>query len=107
MSGRKPIAEAPGRQAVTDLYARGFCPRCLLGDVPGGEELAAKLGEWLAVIPDGQRADDETVRARLAACRECPHLADGLCGLCGCYVELRAARRSQRCPDLPPRWESI
>ena len=51
MSGRKPIAEAPGRQTVTDLHARGFCPRCLLGDVPGGEELAAKLGEWLAANP--------------------------------------------------------
>ena len=44
------------------------------------------------------------LRARLDACRACPHLNAGTCALCGCYVEYRAAHAAQRCPDAPGRW---
>lgn len=89
---------------MTDPHARGFCPRCLAGEVPGGEALAERLRAWIAAVPPEQRADEAAVRARLGACRRCPWLDGGLCGQCGCYVELRATKRNQFCPDVPPRW---
>lgn len=85
--------------------AREICPRCLAGQVPGGEALAALIRQWVGALPEHRRAPEEVLRARLAACTECPHLGAGTCGLCGCYVEYRAAQAGQRCPDVPGRWD--
>ena len=89
---------------MSDSPKRGFCPRCLLEDAPGGEALARLTAQWIAALPEERRADAATRAARLAACRSCEHLADGLCGLCGCYVEYRAAQQNRRCADTPPKW---
>jgi hypothetical protein len=62
------------------------------------------MREWLDAIPAEDRAAPETYRARLAACRACGELANGLCRQCGCYVELRAAKKKSVCPGAPPRW---
>ena len=34
----------------------------------------------------------------LAVCKECKYLNEGLCGACGCFVELRAVIAVNRCP---------
>lgn len=81
------------------------CPRCPRPETAGGESLDALLLEWIDAIPEAQRADGDVYAARLSACRECPWLSGGTCGLCGCYAAYRAAKRAQRCPDLPARWE--
>lgn len=80
------------------------CPRCLLAEVPGGEALAKLNRQWIEALPEENRADDATRNARLMACRRCEHLAAGTCGLCGCYVEYRAAQAIRHCPDVPARW---
>lgn len=92
---------------MTAQDARIPCPRCLAREVPGGEALAALLEQWIEAIPEARRADGEARRARLAACRACPHLGAATCALCGCYVEYRAAHAAQRCPDIPDRWASF
>ncbi|MBR1822440.1 MAG: hypothetical protein IJ769_12585 [Clostridia bacterium] len=66
--------------------------------------MAALNQAWIDALPPERRADDATFRARLAACRDCEHLASGTCGLCGCYVEYRASQKARRCPDVPARW---
>ncbi len=81
------------------------CLRCLLREMPEGAALAAVLQELIGRIPEEDRASAETVRNRLAACKECAHLNRGTCGLCGCYVEHRAEKAGAACPDLPPRWD--
>ena len=86
------------------MLSRPFCRRCLLEDMPDGAALAATIREWIAQLPPDRQAPDQVVQARLAACRACAHLNSGLCALCGCYVELRAAKQPSRCPDLPDRW---
>ena len=83
---------------------RGFCPRCLLNDAPGGEALAQTIREQLAALPPEALCADDARAARLSACAACDHLRDGLCALCGCYVEYRAALLNRRCPDIPGRW---
>ena len=78
--------------------------RCLAGEMPGGEELAKLIRERIEMIPEEERLPEEAYRKRLSVCRECIHLQRGTCALCGCYVEIRAAKKGQRCPDVPARW---
>ena len=63
------------------------------------------MREWMAALPPEERAAPERYEARLAACRACEHLADGMCALCGCYVELRALKARAGCPAAPPAWK--
>ena len=78
--------------------------RCLTGEMPGGAELAAIIRERISLIPEEERTPDGEYAARLSRCRECEHLQRGTCARCGCYVEIRAAGKARRCPDVPDRW---
>lgn len=80
--------------------------RCLTAEIPDGEALTALIRERIAGIPQEERTPEEAYAARLRACRACDSLRDGTCALCGCYVEIRAARRRQSCPAVPVKWES-
>ena len=82
-----------------------FCRRCLLEDMPSQAQLAASIRELIDLLPPERRAEPETVAQRLSACRACGCLIDGMCALCGCYVELRSAKRAMTCPDVPDRWK--
>lgn len=84
--------------------SKPFCRRCLLEDMPSEAELAKSIQELIDLLPDAIRAPQEVTQRRLTACRACDHLRSGMCELCGCYVELRAAKVPLRCPDLPARW---
>lgn len=84
--------------------SRPFCRRCLLEDMPSQAELARSVRELVSLLPDALRVPEGVRLHRLDICRSCDHLIDGMCALCGCYVELRAAKAAQRCPDVPPRW---
>lgn len=77
--------------------------RCLLAD--NWPELHRTVAEYVALLPEEQRVSGDIYQARLAVCGQCPHLRDGTCALCGCYVEARAAKKGQKCPDVPARWE--
>ena len=88
------------------MLSTPFCRRCLLEDLPSGAVLAANIRELIEQLPPERRSPEAVVRQRLAACRSCDHLTNGLCALCGCYVELRAAKNPARCPDLPDRWQA-
>lgn len=40
-------------------------------------------------IEEDSKADKAVYEDRLAVCKECKYLNEGLCGACGCFVELR------------------
>ena len=80
------------------------CRRCLLEDMPSQVELAKSIRELIALMPEDLRAGEELTQSRLDQCRRCDHLIEGMCELCGCYVQLRAAKKKMRCPDVPGRW---
>ena len=46
----------------------------------------------------------EEYEERLRICTECDSLMNGMCGVCGCYVEMRAAVKTHYCPDVKKRW---
>ena len=74
------------------------CRKCLIADFPRGAELRKILEERLEQIPPEEKVSDEEYRARLRECRRCDQLHEGTCAACGCYVELRAARKAKHCP---------
>ena len=81
-----------------------LCRRCLLREYAEGKKLYELIREYIEAIPEDARAEESAYQARLARCRACDWLANGMCRQCGCYVEVRAAKRGQRCPVVPPRW---
>lgn len=72
--------------------------------MPSEAALMENIRDLIALLPEEQRADEALWRERLDCCRRCDHLNDGTCALCGCFVELRAAKQRMRCPDVPTRW---
>ena len=80
------------------------CVRCLIADLPDERALAEILAQRVAQLPAEERVTEAERQRRLACCRDCRHLNHGTCALCGCYVEIRAARARMNCPDVPGRW---
>ncbi len=81
-----------------------LCRRCLLEDLSLEFDLKDLLDRLSESIPPGQRASSAEIEARLQCCRNCDALSGGTCGLCGCFVELRARRKNARCPHVPGKW---
>ena len=79
--------------------------RCLLAEQ--WPELHQAVRDYVELLPEEQKAPDDVYQARLAVCKACENLRDGTCGLCGCYVEARAAKRGLGCPALPAKWGKL
>ena len=82
------------------------CRRCLLQEADEGQ-LYELIRQRIAALPAGQRTPPEEYAGRLAECGGCDELISGTCRKCGCYVELRAAKRSSGCPHENPRWRAV
>ena len=74
------------------------CIGCLLWE-SGRADILGSVQTHIEKIPPQQRTEQTAYENRLAACRACAHLIGGTCMKCGCYPELRAAFKTQRCPD--------
>lgn len=79
------------------------CTRCLLQQA-GNSDMAALIKERVAVIPAEEKTPEAEYSRRLNLCLSCEALSGGLCMKCGCYVELRAARKTSRCPAAIEKW---
>lgn len=75
-----------------------FCKKCLTRDIIDKDDYFRTLQELIKNIPEEKKASKEKYEDRLNTCTECERLMDGLCGACGCYVELRAAKENSSCP---------
>ncbi|MBQ8326296.1 MAG: hypothetical protein IJX86_04425 [Lachnospiraceae bacterium] len=73
------------------------CKKCLLRDF---DEKAYfdKLHKYIEVLDESVRTPKELYEKRLETCKNCDKLSEGTCIGCGCYVELRAAVKKNRCP---------
>lgn len=79
------------------------CRKCLLAAYDP-EGALQTIREMIEVMPPEQRADEAEYRRRLSICENCGELNAGVCGKCGCYTELRAAKRNQYCPHEQHFW---
>lgn len=80
-----------------------ICKKCFLKDFAPDEYLDS-MRVYLQGLEDEVKADEETYRERLLHCEECDKLNEGICRICGCFVEYRAAIKIKKCPDIRPRW---
>ncbi len=84
---------------------RRLCKRCLTRDMADGEELFRSMWEYIDNLDTEIRTPDAVYEERLAACRACDLLLEGMCRSCGCYVEMRAAVAQNGCPWS--KWRSM
>ncbi len=80
-----------------------ICKRCLLSEASEGD-IYKNIKELISAMPEEQRASTELYEKRLSQCKVCDNLLSGMCRICGCYVELRAAKVIQKCPAVKPLW---
>ncbi len=80
------------------------CKKCLLAELDN-EKLLADVRLAVSRLSDADKISDATYEMRLAVCKECDYLNEGTCNACGCYVELRAAARSGKCPYS--KWKGL
>lgn len=92
-----------GISAADTSAARPFCRKCLLSESGFAAEYA-RVADMVEALPPEKRVAEDEYRRRLELCRECGQLGAGVCGECGCFVELRAAKRAMHCPSAERKW---
>lgn len=80
-----------------------ICRKCMIRG-ESEEEYFRNLENYIARLEDDVRVGQDVYEERLKKCGQCRHLQKGMCRLCGCYVELRAALKVRRCPDTERKW---
>lgn len=63
-------------------------------------EYFANLYEYMERLDEDLKVDDQEYERRLSLCKSCESLLDGMCIICGCYVELRALMKKNTCPGI-------
>ncbi|NLP34088.1 MAG: hypothetical protein GX359_02715 [Clostridiales bacterium] len=80
-----------------------FCKRCLLQDIMP-DEFIENMRIYLNGLDDEIKADENLYQERIRLCLDCDNLNEGICRLCGCFVEYRAAIKKRACPAIHSRW---
>lgn len=80
-----------------------FCRKCLIRDLKE-DEYFKNLKEYIENLDPDIKADPALYEKRLDLCKNCNHLLQGMCRICGCFVELRAAIASNFCPGSEKFW---
>jgi len=79
------------------------CRRCLIRDL-NEADLALSVKEYVANLDPDDKVSDSEYERRLNTCLECEKLFQGMCRVCGCYVEMRAALKIKHCPGSNAGW---
>lgn len=98
-----PAAYQNPLRGETEMARGKDCVRCLYREM-SDSQYARLLEGYIAHIPEEQKTPVSLYEERLARCKNCGNLINGMCRLCGCFVELRAAKIEQRCADTPEKW---
>lgn len=80
-----------------------LCKRCLLRELTDGAYFQS-IYEYIESLAPDLRAPDTLYGERLARCKACGHLINGMCDLCGCFVEVRAAKKAAHCAQSSAVW---
>jgi len=83
-----------------------FCRKCLLDEVFGKDEYK-NMQEYIKNIDNQIKTKEHEYKRRLELCMECDNLINGMCKLCGCFVEMRAAVNNNYCPHGEKKWWRI
>lgn len=98
-------AEDAGLEDGMGQTAQRVCRKCLLREMEEGEYFK-NMYDYIERLPEDDKVPDEIYEKRLDVCKTCNNLLNGMCRLCGCYVEMRAVMKIRSCPGTPPAWTS-
>lgn len=70
-------------------------------------EYFKNLYDYIDRLEEDVKAPSDIYEERLAICKTCDNLMNGMCRICGCYVELRALIAVRSCPSVDKKWESV
>ena len=73
------------------------CRKCLLKEIDP-QAYMDQLHKYIELLDRDVKAPQNLYENRLNICKECDYLNEGTCQACGCFVELRAAVRKNKCP---------
>ena len=73
------------------------CLKCLLREMDEAAYME-KLHKYIQMLDLDVKTAEEVYQGRLEVCKQCDYLESGTCQACGCYVELRAAVKKNKCP---------
>ena len=82
---------------MNDTPMRKPCRLCLLRDI-NPAEYEARVKRLINLLSPAEKTPADAYEARLQVCTTCSYLKEAFCGACGCMVELRAAKKSEKCP---------
>lgn len=80
------------------MEERRVCKKCLTREMEGQEKLFQTMRDYIDSLEEEIKADTGQYEERLKVCVTCDNLLQGMCRSCGCYVEMRAAVRTNHCP---------
>ncbi|WP_167957168.1 DUF6171 family protein [Anaerosporobacter faecicola] len=80
-----------------------MCKRCLLSEIDQ-DQYYANMYEYIALLPVDIKTEEKEYQRRLSLCKQCDELQNGMCRKCGCFVEVRAAKKQNYCPSEKKFW---
>lgn len=72
------------------------CLKCLLYEMDK-EAYMDNLYDYIQRIDEDIKTDQALYEERLSVCKACDYLETGMCRACGCFVELRAVIKNNKC----------
>ena len=80
-----------------------FCKKCLLDELFEEKEYE-HLQDYIRHLDRDIKTGEKEYKERLNSCMQCDNLINGMCKICGCFVEMRAAIKKNYCPDIEKYW---
>jgi hypothetical protein len=83
-----------------------LCRRCLLKDMTDSDYYESVYA-YIESLTEDIKTPEEEFQRRLVICGACAHLVNAMCDQCGCFVEVRAAKRANSCAMSRKMWEAV
>lgn len=100
---KKQYLNSMGEKNMSDTTTNRICKKCLLKDFPDAEYFT-HLYEYINNLDEEIKVNEVEYERRLEICITCPDYYQGMCRVCGCFVELRAAIRENNCAAPKMKW---
>lgn len=84
-------------------HPQRFCRKCLLQDI-AEEDFLRNMRQYIEGLDEDIKTEEPEYQRRLQLCCQCSKLMRGLCRVCGCFVEYRAAVKKNHCPGPDKLW---
>ena len=81
------------------MDSQRICKKCLIRELAEQGDQFDNMREYIENLSKDVKTPDEEYDRRLNICKECEMLLSAMCRKCGCYVEMRAAVKTNECPD--------